>query len=91
MAKIKIPPGAPYAPVLSEVADRAAFRAVAQGEASGPQQMRAMRFLIDLLCETYGMSYRPSSDRDTAFAEGKRFVGSQIVGFINTKGSKENG
>ena len=34
------------------------------------------------------MSYRPDSERDTAFAEGKRHVGTQIVKFLKINLSK---
>lgn len=51
------------------------------GRASEDQQRRAMTFIVHQLCGTYDLSYRPTSDRDTAFAEGKRFVGLQMVKF----------
>jgi hypothetical protein len=44
-------------------------------------QQRALKFIIENLCGTYDLSYRPGpdGDRDTTLAEGKRFVGLQIV------------
>lgn len=59
------------------------MQAVMAGRASEEQQRRAMTFIVHQICGTYDLSYRPTSDRDTAFAEGKRFVGLQCVKFAN--------
>lgn len=75
----KPPAGAAWAPPDYEVADAAAFQALARGDASEHQQKRALEYLVNTLCGTYDLSYRPSGDRDTAFAEGRRFVGLQVV------------
>lgn len=71
----------PWKPAEWEPEDAYAVQAVMSGRASEEQQRRAMRFLVDQVCGTYDLSYRPMSDRDTAFAEGKRFVGLQLVKF----------
>lgn len=60
-----------------------AIKSLASGTASDSQQKAALRWIVETLCETYGLSYRPASDRDTVFAEGKRHVGMQIVKQIN--------
>lgn len=75
----KKPVSVPYAPAPWEDADVYAVRAVAAGNASEGQQKRFLDLVINRLCGTYDLSYRPDSDRDTAFAEGKRFVGLQLV------------
>lgn len=62
--------------------DAYAVKAVIAGIASEAQQQRAMAFIINQVCGTYDLSYRPTSDRDTAFAEGKRFIGLQLVKFF---------
>lgn len=72
---------APYLPIEWEPADVAALQALHRGEASPDQQKRALDSII-AIAGTYDLSYRPDSDRDTAFAEGKRFVGLQIVKFL---------
>ena len=59
--------------------DAHAVQAVMYGRASEEQQKRAMGYIVNAICGTYDLSYRPLSDRDTAFAEGKRFVGLQMV------------
>jgi hypothetical protein len=68
-----------YAPAPYEIADIVAIKALANGTAMEHQQKRAMDWIIRAACATYDLSYRPESDRDTAFAEGRRFVGLQIV------------
>jgi hypothetical protein len=68
----------PYLPAKWEPADIAAIQSLARGDASTDQQQRALDWIISA-AGTYDLSYRPESDRDTAFAEGKRFIGLQIV------------
>lgn len=69
----------PYVPPDWEPADVSAIQALVRGDATPDQQRRAVDYIINDIADTYGLSYRPESDRDTAFAEGKRFVGLQIV------------
>jgi hypothetical protein len=69
----------PWHPAPYEPADTGAIKALASGTANQGQQQRALNWIIMTLCGTYDMSYRSGSERDTAFAEGKRFVGNQIV------------
>jgi len=76
---MKAPEGAPWAPVEYEDADIGAFKSLVLGEATEEQQRRALKFIVEEICKTYDLSYRPDSERDSAFAEGKRFVGLQIV------------
>ena len=69
----------PYEPAAWDLPDAVAIRSLAQGVASPDQQKRAITFIVNNMAGTYDLSYRPESDRDTTFAEGKRFVGLQIV------------
>lgn len=71
------------APAAWELADASALQALAFGEASPDQQRRALKFLIERVSCAYDLSYRPESERDTAFAEGRRFVGLQIIKLLN--------
>ena len=48
------------------------------GTALAHQQIRAMAWLINVAAGTYDAHYHPS-ERDTAFALGRAFVGQQIV------------
>lgn len=72
-------------------ADVAAVQAMKRGEATADQQVRAMEFIVGTISDRNGMSYRPGGlegDRDSAFAEGKRFVANQIVKLTNLPLSK---
>jgi hypothetical protein len=73
----------PYSPPKWELPDVYSFQALQKGEANCDQQKHVLSYIIKSLCGTYDLSYRPTSDRDTAFAEGKRFVGLQIVKMLN--------
>jgi hypothetical protein len=64
-------------------ADFVALKALQAGTATPEQQQRALKWLIENACGTYDLSYRPESDRETAFAEGRRFVGLQIIKALN--------
>ena len=71
---------APWKPAKWELADASALQAMARGDATKDQQIRALKWVIELAAGTYDMSYRPGdTSRDTDFAEGRRSVGLQIV------------
>jgi hypothetical protein len=76
-----VPRPEPWKPAEWEPEDAHAIQAVMYGRASEEQQRRAMNFILNNLCGTYDLSYRPTSDRDTVFAEGKRHVGLQLIKF----------
>lgn len=57
----------------------AAVQALIRGEATDQQQRDFMNWLINQACATYDISFQLEGDRETAFAEGRRFVGSQVV------------
>ena len=79
---MKKPDASPWKPPAWEPPDVSAIQALNRGDATPDQQKRALDFIVRL-AGTYDLSYRPDSDRDTAFAEGKRFVGLQIVKFLH--------
>lgn len=88
MPKRIAPPVEDYSPwkaVNSEIDIAAAFQALQRGDATGDQQRRTLKFVITDLCRTHDLSFRPGPDgeRATTFAEGKRFVGLQIVKLLN--------
>ena len=69
-------------PVTYIKADVAALQALRRCEATKDQQRRVMEFILDKICDRNGMSFRPGGlegARETDFAEGRRFVGNQIV------------
>src|SRR5215207_4209413 len=80
-----LPRSAEHAPADYEDATVYAFKAMARGEANSHQQERVLQWLVAEACRTYDLSYRPGDqgDRSTAFAEGRRFVGLQIVKMVN--------
>lgn len=76
MTKKAIPPffAAPW-----EVADASAFQALQRGDASPEQQKRALDWLIRVGAATYNTTFFPGAPDASAFAEGRRFVGTEIV------------
>lgn len=70
-----------WKPTEWEPEDAHAVQAFMQGRASEDQQRRAAAFIVNQVCGTYDLSFRPDSDRETCFAEGKRFVGLTLVKF----------
>lgn len=79
-----------YPPEYSEF-DVASIQACVKGEATPAQQKHAIDYIINQCCNTYDLSFRPGGEvgrRDTDFAEGRRFVGLQIVKMINVSLSK---
>jgi hypothetical protein len=61
-----------------------AFKSLEKGEASPEQQKMALDFLIRIGCRTYDTDWFPE-ERVSCFAAGRRYVGQQIVRFINLK------
>ena len=87
----KLPLPEPWKPAEWDPEDAHAVQAVMYGRASEDQQKRAMLFIVNQICGTYDLSYRPASDRDTVFAEGKRFVGLQLIKFAKLNISRLRG
>lgn len=82
-AQRKPPPDAAWAPVEHAQQDALALKALQAGTADADQQRRALDWILQQACRTYDLSYRPGSDRETVFAEGRRFVGLEIVKLLN--------
>lgn len=59
-----------------------AIQAMSLGTANPEQQKMALKFIVEALAGTYDVSYRSSSDRDTSFCEGRRFVGLKLITMI---------
>lgn len=70
-----------WKPPEYELSDVSALQALQRGDADKDAQIRALKWIIENACATYDLSYRPGEDgrRDTDFAEGRRFVGLQVV------------
>jgi hypothetical protein len=81
-SQLKLPHPDPVRPADWEMADAAAIQALHRGNATPEQQRRALDHIIHNIAGTYDLSFRPGGEegaRATAFAEGKRYVGLQIV------------
>jgi len=66
-----------------------AFKALSEGKASEEQQKHAIDFLIRIGCRSYDTDWF-LDERISSFAAGRRYVGLQIVRFINLKIGKVN-
>ena len=63
-----------------------ACKPMATGTANDIQQQLALDWLITTAAGTYELSFRSDGDggeRETAFGEGRRFVGLQVVKMVN--------
>lgn len=60
-----------------------AIQALQKGEATAAQQQQALHWIINEASATYGVSFQLEGDRETAFAEGRRFVGLQLVKLLH--------
>ncbi len=77
-----------FKPAIYESADITAIQQLEQGIAEPEMQKRAFKWIVEEVCKTYDLSYRPGDSHDTAFAEGKRFVGLGIVKMLKLEPGK---
>lgn len=77
-----IPPAAADTPAPFDIAHAGALQAAYRGEASEHQQRLAMDWIIKQAAQIGGQSYRAGDSHATAFIEGRRFVGAQILSLI---------
>lgn len=80
------PIGSAILPADYSKADVFAVKALASGTANDHQQKRALEWIVRMAARTYDVSFSPASDRETSFAEGRRFVGLQVVKLVNMPG-----
>jgi len=79
------PPAVPPKSVLGSIpygkAELNAMYAWSIGAATEAQQLLAFSHVVGGLCRYHDVSFRPGEDgrRDTDFAEGRRFVGAEIL------------
>ena len=76
--KPKPPERRPWHPVSWEKPEIAAVQALERGDANPEQQRTALNWIIMVAAGTYEETYYPDA-RDSDFAQGRRFVGLQIV------------
>lgn len=77
-----------FKPPAYEAADVTAIQQIERGEAESEMQKRALKWIIEEVCKTYDMSYRPGDTHETAFHEGRRFVGNEIIKMLKLDPSK---
>ena len=68
----------PAVPAQYDLADAGAIQALMRGDATEDQQRRALKWIVESAAGCYDFHYY-SSERDTAFALGRAFVGQQVV------------
>lgn len=79
---------APWLPAPYDEADAFAVQALARGTANPEQQKRALTWIVEACAGLYDLSFRPGDEegrRNTDFAEGKRWVGQQVVKLTKVK------
>jgi hypothetical protein len=69
----------PWHPAGWDIADAAAIQALARGDASPDMQRRALRWVIEAASMTYDQTFVPGQADVSAFLEGRRSVGNQLV------------
>jgi hypothetical protein len=79
--KPALPPLEPWKPTPWEIEDAGAIQALERGAAEPHQQQRALKYIVEMLSGYYEISFKsgPDGDRMTAFSEGKRYVGKELV------------
>lgn len=78
----------PHIPPAYEKADIVAIQACVNGTADADQQRRAMDWIIREASGAYQFHFYPT-DRETAFALGRGFVGQQIVKMTRLNAMRE--
>lgn len=76
----------PYIPVDYEPMHVVALQALSEGRANEHQQQIILKWMIEEAAGMYQFSYYPS-ERDTAFALGRAFVGQQMVKLLKLNSS----
>lgn len=77
-----LPSRDPWSPIVPTQREANAVKALASGNANALQQGEVMSFIFRL-AGVADLEFRPDSDRATAFASGKRFVGMQFAKTMN--------
>lgn len=80
---VPLVPGATFY-VDAEIEHVGALQALMAGTAQPHQQKLALEWIIEKASGAYSLSYR-GSESETAFNEGRRFVGLEIVKYLKVK------
>lgn len=76
-------PPPPFLPADYHLADLTAVQAIAAGTATADQQRRALKWIVEQVCDTYGLGWHPDGGHASSFVAGRRFAGLQIVKAAN--------
>jgi hypothetical protein len=68
-----------WLPAEWEVPDAAALQALARGDATPDQQLRALKWVIEAAAGTYEHTFVPGASDQSTYLEGRRSVGLQMV------------
>lgn len=79
----RTPDRRPWHPAPYDTQTIHALKNLAAGKANEGQQQRAIEWIIQVCAGTYQPTFIPDSDRETAYAEGRRAVGLELVKLIN--------
>lgn len=58
------------------------LQALSNGVATDEQQKRALKFIVENLCETYGETFDADNARLDSYNQGRRWVGLAIVQIV---------
>ena len=72
-----------WTPVPYEAKEVRLIQALARGDATSQMQQDALKWIVEVVAATYDMPYYPESERDTAFACGRMYVGKTIVKMLS--------
>ena len=73
----------PWLPIPYEAKEVRFIQALHRGDATPEQQREALAWIIEVASSYVDLPYFPNSDRDTAFACGKMFVGKTLVKMLS--------
>lgn len=68
-----------WLPADWELPDAAAMQALARGDATPDQQLRALKWVIEAAAGTYEHTFVPGAHDQSTYLEGRRSVGLQVV------------
>jgi hypothetical protein len=60
-----------------------AIKALKTGEATPEQQMVALRVIVNKFSRTHDLLFVPECERQSAFLNGRAFVGTQVLKILN--------
>lgn len=68
-----------WLPAEWELPDAAALQALARGDATADQQLRALKWIVERAAGAYEHTFVPGAADQSTYLEGRRSVGLQVV------------